>query len=106
MADARAGMKHNGRWAMLLGLARMGPPAMAALCATLPTADTELKETACEALGRTDGRADIPHKPTEPLVLLLSDPDAEVRRSAAHALELLKWTPGDDRELALLQAAK
>src|SRR5262249_12444431 len=51
-------------------------------------------------------REDIPHKPTEPLVLLLADLDARVRRSAAHALDLLKWTPGDDQELALLQMAR
>jgi HEAT repeat protein len=106
MADALAGMEHNGRWVMLVGLAKMGAPALAALCAILPSADRELKKTACQALGATHSRKDIPHKPTEPLVLLLSDPDVEVRRHAAHALELLKWTPGDDRERALLQAAR
>jgi HEAT repeat protein len=106
MADALAGMEHNGRWAMLFGLARLGPPAMAALCAILPSADKELKKTACGALAGTSDRADIPHKPTAPLVPLLSDPDAEVRRHAANALGWLKWTPSDDRERALLQAAR
>jgi hypothetical protein len=106
MADALAGMEHNGRWVMLLGLARMGTPAMAALCATLPSADNELKLTVCQALGGTYHRADIPHKPSEPLLLLLSDPDPQVRRYAASALDSLKWTPSDDRELALMQAAR
>jgi HEAT repeat protein len=98
MADALAGMEHNGRRVMLLGLAKMGPPALAALCAILPSADKELKKTVCEALGGTYHRPDIPHKPTEPLVLLLSDSDADVRRYAASALDSLKRTPGDDRE--------
>jgi HEAT repeat protein len=106
MADALAGMGHNGRRVMLQGLARMGASATAALCAALSSADTELKRIACDALGGTYGREDIPHKPTAPLVLLLADPDARVRRSAAHALELLGWTPANDQELALLQAAR
>jgi hypothetical protein len=105
MAEALAGMGHDGRYVMLQGLTKMGPRATAALCAALSSADSELKSLACQALGGTYGREDIPHKPTEPLVLLLSDRDAEVRRSAAHGLELLHWTPGDDRERALLQAA-
>jgi HEAT repeat protein len=106
MADALAGMGHNGRWVMLQGLARMGREATAALCAALASADQELKMTACRVLGGTSDRADIPHKPTEPLVLLLSDPDAQVRRYAASCLGSLGWTPCDDREHALLRAAR
>jgi HEAT repeat protein len=97
MADALAGMEHNGRRAMLQGLAMMGTSATAALCAALSSADNELKTIACDALGGTYGRQDVPHKPTEPLVLLLADADAQVRLSAAHALGLLGWTPSDDR---------
>src|SRR5262249_18526076 len=106
MADALAGMGHNARYVMIQGLARIGPPAAAALNAAVAAADNELKSLACQVLGGTYGRQDIPHKPTAPLVLLLSDPDAGVRRSAAHALSLLKWTPGDDRERDLLRAAR
>jgi HEAT repeat protein len=142
MVDALAGMKHNERRVLLLALARIGPPAMAPLGAALVSADCELKRTACQVLAYD--RPDIPHRPVEPLVLLLSDPDVEVRSSAAHylcqvlgyerpdpphvpveplmvllsdpdsrvrrcaveALELLEWTPSDDRERALLEAAR
>ena len=40
------------------------------------------------------------------LVALLADEDKEVRHYAAHGLDLLKWTPADDRERELLEAAK
>ncbi|MDB5333497.1 MAG: lyase domain protein repeat-containing protein [Phycisphaerales bacterium] len=106
MVEALPGMDHNARWTMLMGLARMGNGAMSALCAALPTGPVELKKTACEVLGRMYDREDVVQKPVAPLVTLLGDGDAEVRRYAAHGLELLKWEPGTAAEQALLAAAR
>ncbi|HWE95564.1 MAG TPA: HEAT repeat domain-containing protein [Tepidisphaeraceae bacterium] len=106
MVEALPGMDHNARWTMLMGLARMGNVAMSALCAGLAAGPMELRKTACEVLGRMYDREDVVQKPVAPLVTLLGDGDAEVRRYAAHGLELLKWKPATDAEQALLQAAR
>lgn len=98
MVAALPDMQHNGRWIMLIGLARIGAPAMTPLAELLPTAPAELKKTACQALGGMGDRDDVPHKPVEPLVALLADPDADVRRYAVHGLELLQWKPEDDAQ--------
>jgi HEAT repeat protein len=90
MAQALVGMAHNARWVTLTGLARLGAPGLAELQAVLSGADRELKQLTCEVLGRVGDREDVPHKPIVPLRALADDPDEEVRRSAEHALRLLK----------------
>ena len=105
MVAALTDMDHNARWATLQGLARLGRPAMAALCAKLPGSEKELKKTACEVLGRTYDSEGVTHKPVEPLVDLLADEDPDVRRYAAHGLDLLKWQPANDAERERLAKA-
>ncbi|MDB5357793.1 MAG: lyase domain protein repeat-containing protein [Phycisphaerales bacterium] len=103
MVEALVGMDHNARWVMITGLARMGVPAMSPLCASLPAGPKELKKTACEVLGRMYDNEDVTHKPVEPLITLLTDSDAEVRRFAAHGLDLLKWQPESAELKTLLE---
>jgi HEAT repeat protein len=70
------------------------------------TAAADLKKTACEVLGRLADHDDVPHKPVEPLIVLLSDADRDIRHSAAYALEQLKWEPTSPEEGVLLDKAK
>jgi HEAT repeat protein len=90
MAEALPAMDHNARWATLIGLARMGLSGLVALHAVVPGTDRELKKITCEVLGRIGDREDVKHKPVEVLSVLKEDRDPEVRRSAEHALSLLK----------------
>jgi HEAT repeat protein len=106
MVAALPSMNANARWMMLQGLARLGEPAMIALTDSLATAAKDLKETICESLGRVGDREDIKHKPVEPLIALLKDDDATIRQSAAHALDLIKWTPATAEEREVLEKAK
>jgi HEAT repeat protein len=106
MVTALSQMDQNGRWRMLIGLARLGAPAMRELASMLPTAPADLKKTACEVLGRLADHDDVPHKPVEPLIVLLSDADGDIRHSAAYALEQLKWEPTNPEERFLLDKAK
>jgi bilin biosynthesis protein len=106
MVAALSQMDQNGRWRILIGLARLGAPAMRELASMLPTAPADLKKTACEVLGRLADHDDVAHKPVEPLIVLLSDADGDIRHSAAYALEQLKWEPPGPAERILLDKAK
>jgi HEAT repeat protein len=96
MAAALAHMDHNACWLTLIGLARLEAAGMAALTSTMFDANKDLKKLTCEVLGRMYDRQDVKHKPTEPLIVLRDDPDAEIRRLANHALELLERKPQGD----------
>lgn len=96
MVAALHDMSANGRWQMMIGLARLGPKAMHTVTAMLPDAPKDLKKTICQVLGGIGERSDVPAKPFEPLVALLSDPDESIRRMAASSLENLKWQPATD----------
>lgn len=106
MIDALPKAEPNGQRALLSGLARIGPPAMPALTKALTGASNDLKQTACDALGRLGDRGDVAHKPVEPMIALLADPDTDVRRYAVHALELLHWEPADDAQREQFAKAK
>lgn len=106
MVDSLHDMGQNGRWMMLIGLARLGPTAMHAFTVTLPKAPQELKKTACQVLGGIGERNDVASKPFEPLVALLSDPDISIHRSAADSLEYLKWEPANNEQRLLFEKAK
>jgi HEAT repeat protein len=106
MVAALPEMKANGRWIMLIGLARLGSSATHALTVTLPDAPAELKKTICQVMGGTGDRDDINPKPVEPLVALLSDSDARIRRSAANSLELLKWEPANAEQRQQFEKAR
>jgi len=93
MAAALANMDHNARWITLMGLARLEAAGMAALTSAMLGATKDLKKITCEVLGRMYDREDVKHKPTEPLLVLRDDPDADVQRLAIHALELLARKP-------------
>jgi HEAT repeat protein len=74
--------------------------ALGVLVKVLNDRDPILRLAASEALGRAADRRLIP-----PLVGALADPKPWVRRAAAIALEKLGWTPADDSEQTLHQAA-
>jgi HEAT repeat protein len=60
-----------------------------------------IRRDAAEALGQMkDARA------VEPLIAALKDEDSHVRKSAAKALEQMKWQPKDDREQVVWFIAK
>ena len=106
MAASLPTLSENARWQMLPGIARMGEPAMKGLTDMLPNADIKLKKTICQVMGGMGERPDVTHKPVEPLLALLSDPDRGVRRAAAHGLELLHWQPATAEEEEMLKKAK
>jgi HEAT repeat protein len=105
--EALPKMKPNGRWQMLIGIARFGEPAMPGLTELLLKSSLELKKTAIQVLRGIGERSDLTHKPVEPLVaLMMNDPDAPIRRSAASALENLKWEPANEGEKEAFEKAK
>ncbi|HEY2588844.1 MAG TPA: HEAT repeat domain-containing protein [Tepidisphaeraceae bacterium] len=106
MVDALPKMPADAQRAMLIGLARIGPPAMPSLTKALRAGSGALKRNACETLGRIGDREDVAHTPVEPLIALLDDADPKVRRSAVHALDLLRWEPADDAQRERLAKAK
>jgi len=118
LIDRVNGHGYDGPAEAVDALVAMGEPAIAPMAASLPTlsenarwqmlpdADIKLKKTICQVMGGMGERPDVTHKPVEPLLALLSDPDRGVRRAAAHGLELLHWQPATAEEEEMLKKAK